>query len=69
MVRRSLENIFGEACIPPLSDNDLTASFKALDWGDIKANWDISMFCTTPGSEMAVELPSVTLDKTVGAAD
>ena len=63
MSRRWAENHLGEAHVPALSDSDLTASFKALDWAYVKANWDIRMFWTPPGSEAPVELPSVTMDE------
>lgn len=53
------KNIFGEMCIPDISDLSLSANFIALDWN--RATWDISMFGTSP--EIARELPAVTIGK------
>ena len=55
---------FGKMYIPALTPSQLTASYSATQWDILSSSWRITMYWTVPGSDNAVEMPSVTLRDT-----
>lgn len=58
--------LFGRADIPP--DENLSANYAATSFAEVTKTWKIKAYLTLPGTNVLVDLPSVTLSEPLGDA-